>query len=68
MHPVCTGAPDHGHAVASTMMRVWHNRLNTSTSHIAPQCLHGLLIIGGVEVQSRIDNLNIQEQDTIVAE
>ena len=25
MHPVCTGAPDHGHAVTSTMMRVGHN-------------------------------------------
>ena len=75
MHPVCTGASDHGHAVTSTMMRVGHNsalaKTDTSTSHIAPQCLHALLIIGGVElnpgpVPDR--ELNIQEQDAIVAE
>ncbi len=72
MHPVCTGAPDHGHAVTSTMMRVGHNsaltKTDTSTSHIAPQCLHALLIIGGVEVNPGPDReLNIEEQDTIVA-
>ena len=56
MHPVCTGAPDHGHAVTSKMIRVGHNfnsalaKTDTSTSHIAPQCLHALLIIGGVEL------------------
>ena len=43
-------------------------KTDTSTSHIAPQCLHALLIIGGVEVNPGPDReLNIEEQDTIVA-